>query len=71
MKILTIFRITSGSRSKFYSNRRVFEFRNKLFEEDYWQDFLKLVSVFKEASQDFIFYFLQNKTAKKLKTIGA
>jgi hypothetical protein len=29
--------------------------------------FLKLVSVFKEASQDFIFHFLHNKAAKKLK----
>jgi hypothetical protein len=32
---------------------------------------LKLVSVFKEASQDFIFHFLHNKAAKNLKTICA
>ncbi len=39
---------------------------NKLFEEG-----LKLVSVFKEVSQNFIFHFLHNKAAKNLKTIGA
>ncbi len=35
------------------------------------EGFLKLVSVFIEASQDFIFYLLHNKAAKNLKTIGA
>ncbi len=36
------------------------------------EGFLKLVIVFKEASQDFIFHFLHNKVAKKnLQTIGA
>jgi hypothetical protein len=30
------------------------------------EGFLQLVSVFKEASQNLIFYFLHNKAAKKL-----
>jgi hypothetical protein len=33
------------------------------------EGFLQLVSVFIEASQNFIFYFLHNKAAKNLKTI--
>jgi hypothetical protein len=35
------------------------------------EGFFHLVSVFIEASQNFIFNFLHNKAAKKLKTIGA
>jgi hypothetical protein len=35
----TIFRITAGFWSKFYSNRRLSECRSKLFEEGYWKDF--------------------------------
>ena len=31
----------------------------------------KISKCFKEATQDFIFHFLHNKAAKKLKTIGA
>jgi hypothetical protein len=31
------------------------------------EEFLKLVSIFKEASQDFIFHFLHNKASKKFK----
>jgi hypothetical protein len=30
----------------------------------------KISTCFKEATQDFIFHFLRNKAAKKLKTIG-
>jgi hypothetical protein len=35
----TIFNITAGFKSKFYSNRRVSEYSNKLFEEGCWKDF--------------------------------
>jgi hypothetical protein len=34
------------------------------------EGFFQLVSVFIDASQNFIFYFLHNKAAKNLKTIG-
>jgi hypothetical protein len=62
----TIFRITAGFRSKFYSNKRVSECDNRLIEEGYWKDFLKLVSVFKEASKNFAFDLLSNKEKQTL-----
>ncbi len=36
----TIFKITSGFRNKFYSDRQVSEYRSNLFEDGYWKDFL-------------------------------
>jgi hypothetical protein len=62
----TIFRITAGFRSKFYSNNGVSECRNKPIEEGYWKDFFKLVSVFKEAGKNFAFDLLSNKDKKTL-----
>jgi hypothetical protein len=57
-----IFRI----RSKFHSKKRVSECSNKLIEEGYWKDFLKLGSVFKEASKNFAFDLLSNKDIRTL-----
>jgi hypothetical protein len=55
----TILRITAGFRRKFYSNRRDSECRNKLFVR-----IIKISSVFKEASKNFIFAFPRNENKK-------
>jgi hypothetical protein len=68
---VTRFKIISSLRNSLKNHKRVPATSNKQFEESYWKDFLQLLSVFIEASQNFIFYFLHNKAAKKLKTIAA
>ncbi len=47
--------------------------RNKQFEEDYYllKGFSQIISVFIEASQNFLFYFSRTRQQKNLKTVGA
>jgi hypothetical protein len=70
---ITFFKFISSLRNSSQNHRQVPACRNKQFEEDYYllKGFSQKISVFIEASQNFIFYFLHNKEAKNLKTIGA
>ncbi len=54
------FRITPGFQNKVYSDRRVSECRNKLRE--LLEEFLKLVSIFKEAVLTWHLEFLETRT---------
>jgi len=64
---VTFFKIVSGLQNNLQNYRRPPECRNKYFEEGYGKD---LVSVFIEASQIFILYFLHNKAPKKILILG-
>jgi hypothetical protein len=64
----TIFRIIAGFWSKFYSNGRLSECRNKLFEEGHW---IFIITVFKEVCKNLAFDFLSNKDQQIKKNTSA
>jgi hypothetical protein len=60
------FKIISGLQNNLQKHRQLPVSRNKQFEEGLLEGFSQLVSVFIEASKNFIFYFLHNNPAKNL-----
>jgi hypothetical protein len=67
----TILRITSGLRSKFTVIGGFSECRNKLFEEDLLEGFLKLVRISKKQAKTLSSIFSITRQQKNSKTIAA
>ncbi len=66
----TIFRVTAGFQSRFYSNRRFSECRNKLLEEGYLRIF-KISKFLKGASKTWHLIILAIESKQIFKTTSA